>query len=269
MRQFLRQTRFQRRNVRLRQRKRVVQVKVSLTCWLYLLNLWRSVNSPAADLHHLSTETQHVLFLCEVVPEGGTKARIMWCMNWKCVCVCLCYQQAWQQLVCSSSMFSVFSDAVSLAGRLAETHTNRQILINDQCKSTILFLKNMGFINFYTMNIFYLLCKQKYKVWNIHILFIQYISHITCETHIFPSPFDESWRVFLFPDLLSESLLRWIQLNELGEWVWSETGSDKYEDRKRPRNFTGTAGWRLHLDRKMHRAVSVITRSYIVYILCV
>lgn len=36
-----------------------------------------------------------------------------------CVSIYMHYQQAAQQSVCSSSMFSVFSEAVSLAGRLA------------------------------------------------------------------------------------------------------------------------------------------------------
>lgn len=35
------------------------------------------------------------------------------------MCVYMHYQQAAQQSVCSSSMFSVFSEPVSLAGRLA------------------------------------------------------------------------------------------------------------------------------------------------------
>lgn len=36
-----------------------------------------------------------------------------------CMCAYMHYQQAAQQSVCSSSMFSVFSEPVSLAGRLA------------------------------------------------------------------------------------------------------------------------------------------------------
>lgn len=41
------------------------------------------------------------------------------------VCVYL-YQQAAQQSVCSSSMFSVLTEAVSLAGRLAKASENRK-----------------------------------------------------------------------------------------------------------------------------------------------
>lgn len=126
------------------------------------------------------------------------------------------------------------------------------------------FLKNVALINFYTINIFYLLCKQKHKVQNIHILFIQHISQI------FPSPFDESWR---FPT--SSVNLYWGE----SSWTSLESKSDQKQGQinmrteRDPDILQGQRGWRLHLDwemYKLHRAVSVIIQLiYTVHIMCV